>query len=158
MKMNLGNPLLTAAATGIARGMTSGGSRSAPPPGTPGVTGQSPTTINPAFQQSFTPQFSPAMQQQQDSPGASQSANPTQRANVGQRAAPFTGEGVVSPSREPLIPRGIMPVGYDTPAYSPTVQSGGNYNNLIMLGVGGAIAIIITKMLVGKNTKPKPRK
>ena len=39
---------------------------------------QAPVTISPTFKQEFTPQFSPVVQQQQDSPGADQTASPTQ--------------------------------------------------------------------------------
>lgn len=45
-------------------------------------------TVMPTFQQQFTPQFSPTMQQQQDSPGASQAAQPSQEVSTPQVATP----------------------------------------------------------------------
>lgn len=66
----------------------SGGKRSArctPLPPAPATVTQAPApviaptiTVKPSFQQAFTPQFSPVMQQQQDSPGATQAAEPVQ--------------------------------------------------------------------------------
>jgi len=54
----------------------------APPPPAPVI------TVSPVMQQQFTPQFSPTMQQQQDSPGAAQSAAPVQVAETAQVARP----------------------------------------------------------------------
>jgi len=57
-----------------------------PPP--PAPTPPPVITVAPVMQQAFTPQFSPTMQQQQDSPGASQAASPEQRVFAPQVAEP----------------------------------------------------------------------
>lgn len=56
----------------------------APPPPPPTINTN--VTVSPNLQQSFTPQFSPNLQQQQGSPGASQGAQTSQSAPGGQMA------------------------------------------------------------------------
>ena len=57
----------------------------------------------PSFQQQFTPQFSPVMQQQQESPGGRQSATPTQYASGGQSVSPgIPGQPSITPLPSPL--------------------------------------------------------
>lgn len=45
-------------------------------------------TVTPTFQQQFTPQFAPTLQQQQDSPGATQAAEPGQKVSTPQTVIP----------------------------------------------------------------------
>lgn len=47
-------------------------------------------TVSPSFQQQFTPQFSPVLQQQQDSPGGAQTAQPDQVSTAPQSTVPAT--------------------------------------------------------------------
>ena len=57
----------------------------------------------PTFQQQFTPQFSPVMQQQQESPGGTQAASPTQYATGGPTAGPgIPGQPSITPYPSPL--------------------------------------------------------
>lgn len=51
-------------------------------------------TVAPTFQQAFTPQFSPTMQQQQDSPGAQQAAEPSQKVSTPQAATMSVNEAL----------------------------------------------------------------
>ena len=61
----------------------------APPPAPVAAPVFKPTvTVTPSFQQQFTPQFSPTMQQQQDSPGAQQAAQPSQKVSTPQTVTP----------------------------------------------------------------------
>ena len=74
---------------------------SAPPP--PPITVSPRITVSPAMQQAFTPQFSPVLQQMQDSPYAGQAAQPTQTAAPAQTAE--TAPPPVTPSPPPTPTR-----------------------------------------------------
>lgn len=114
------------------------------------VPGGGDITVSPSFQQAFTPQFSPVMQQQQDAPGATQTAAPTQYATGGQTAV--TGEGMPPiPMPSPGLPS-YLPTG--EPEYQPTFQSQtpGQYQQLLTIGIIAAAAIMIANMYKGKRT------
>ena len=69
----------------------------------PGGGGGQMPSGGPTFQQQFTPQFSPVMQQQQDSPGGTQAATPTQYATGGPSAgAGIPGQPSITPFPSPL--------------------------------------------------------
>lgn len=94
------------------------------------------------MQQQFTPQFSPTMQQQQDSPGATQSANPVQYATGSQTALPgIPGQPSITPrpSPLPLIER-------------PIVQSD-QMQQYLKWGVIGLIGVVGIKAYQNKNKK-----
>ncbi len=112
-----------------------------------GASGTPPMNINPTFQQQFTPQFSPTLQQQQDSPGATQGASPVQYATGGQTATP----GAPSVPGAPSI--GI-PAYVPPSAQRPVIQSSDNMGTLIKWGVLGIGAIALIQTL-GKNQRRK---
>lgn len=73
-------------------------------------------TVSPVLQQQFTPQFSPTIQQQQDSPDAAQSSVPTQTAMTPQSVpkiissptpAPYPDQYISPPVLPPILPRTI---------------------------------------------------
>lgn len=70
----------------------------------PGGGGGQMPSGGPTFQQQFTPQFSPVMQQQQESPGGTQAASPTQYATGSQTATPggVPGQPSITPYPSPL--------------------------------------------------------
>lgn len=76
-----------------------GGGRTVPAPAAPTITVSPTTQITPTFQQSFTPQFAPVLQQMQDSPGAAQAGAPQMTAPSPQTAAPTATTG---PSQEEI--------------------------------------------------------
>jgi len=143
---NLGiSPALIAAGTSFASSMMND-----KPGGQPMMPqSPSPTTISPAFQQSFTPQFSPTMQQQQDSPGATQTAIPTQQASTPQIATPTSGEGAMGP----ILPEQPSPFSrdYERGSFTPTFQDKNNYNDLIKVGILAATALAVAAMFKPKG-------
>lgn len=116
-------------------------------PGMPLPPTETTTTVSPAFQQAFTPQFAPTMQQQQDSPGARQTAIPTQRAATPQTTAIATGEGAMAP----LAPPALAPGFWDDDKFAPVIQDKDNYQQLIMTGILAATAIGIATMFTRKK-------
>lgn len=123
-------------------------------PGMPLPPTDTATTISPAFQQSFTPQFAPTMQQQQDSPGATQTAIPTQRASTPQTTAITTGEGAMAP----LAPPTLAPGFWNDDKFAPVFQDKDkdNYQKLIMTGILAATAIGIATMFKPKRSNKAP--
>ncbi len=94
------------------------------------------------MQQQFTPQFSPVMQQQQESPGGTQSANPVQYATGSQTASPgIPGQPSITPrpSPLPLVER-------------PIVQSD-QMQQYLKWGVIGLIGVVGIKAYQNKNKK-----
>lgn len=158
MKLNAISPDTIAAAGSVA-GSLFGGGGGASGRGASGAGGAStmpPVTISPAFQQSFTPQFSPAMQQQQDSPGATQTANPTQRVTGGQSAGgPTPGGGSIPGFPQPSFRD------FSAPVSTPTFQNKSNYQSLITTGIIAITVILLAKMYKtsgkgkGKSITPK---
>lgn len=116
-------------------------------PGMPLPPQDTTTTITPAFQQAFTPQFAPTMQQQQDSPGATQTAKPVQRASTPQTTATATGEGAMAPLATPALAPGF----WDEDRFAPVIQDKDNYQQLIMTGILAATAIGIATMFTKKK-------
>ncbi|MES9855939.1 MAG: hypothetical protein ABW166_04955 [Sedimenticola sp.] len=78
-------------------------------------------TIAPVFQQEFTPQFSPVLQQQQDSPGAAQSATPRQEVVTSQVATP-TISSEITPAIIPEIIPEIITAPFQAPASDPYIS------------------------------------
>lgn len=72
-------------------------------------------TVSPTFQQQFTPQFSPTLQQQQDSPGAVQTSVPVQTTTAPQTAS--------TESREETPPPVIAPISEPTPRGESEIDS-----------------------------------
>lgn len=112
----------------IADAVAGDDSGSAPPPsgGAPGMVpgagyGNVPTTASPAFQQQFNPQFSPTMQQTQDSAGANMSATNVQASGAGQNAQ----GGASSPSPTGGLPNSpyANPVGAPQPWNVPEYEA-----------------------------------
>ncbi len=77
-------------------------------------------TVSPNFQQSFTPQFSPTLQQQQDSPGASQAASPVQAAAPTQSAP--TPAATPAPAPAPAPVASPIPAPVNPPIPQPPVS------------------------------------
>jgi hypothetical protein len=168
--------ILPIAAKMIGSALDKGGS-TAPRGGTPGVTpgvpipggavpassASGPVTVSPAFQQSFTPQFSPVMQMAQDSPGLTQSAAPTQYASPSMTAR--TSAGVPGGAATPGAPG--LPL-YDAPRRAPSFpeafpdpyarpviqQKDGGMTDLMKTGLLAVAAIGAIK-LVGDRKKNK---
>ncbi len=108
----------------------------------PGGSGSSSPSGGSPMQQQFTPQFSPTMQQQQDSAGGTQSANPVQYASGSQSAIPgVPGQPSITPipSPLPLVERGI-------------VQSN-QAQDYLKWGVIGLIGVVGIKAYQDKNKK-----
>jgi len=101
------------------------------------------------FQQQFTPQFSPTMQMQQDSAGATQAATPTQIATGGQTAVPSD----VAPATMPTSPR-AMP-SFPSPWETPVLQTSDNMGNLIKWGVIGLVGILVVTQFAGNGKGKK---
>lgn len=112
-------------------------------------------TVSPAFQQAFTPQFSPVMQQQQDSPGGTQAATPIQYATAGQTAR--TGEGMPGAGPAPSMPY-IPQSGPISIPEIPTVQQTDKYTGLIQTGILVAGLLAGISMWQGKRGKGGGRK
>ena len=101
--------------------------------------------MGPSFQQQFTPQFSPTMQQQQDSPGGRQTATPTQYATGGQTAAPGFPGIPGPPSLMPSYP--VSP--------QPVIQTSDEMQQYLKWGVIGLIGIMSIKAYKNKGKKRK---
>ncbi|MES9901020.1 MAG: hypothetical protein ABW148_18640 [Sedimenticola sp.] len=111
-------------------------------------------TVSPTFQQDFTPQFSPVIQQQQDSPGAAQSASPEQIATTSQTAIPESTPSIIAapipapisdvyslPSTLPTpskIPESITAPAQETQIFTPSKKE--NYLPIVL--IAGAIALV----------------
>lgn len=128
-------------------------------PGQPGAGG--PVTVSPAMQQAFTPQFSPTMTMQQDSPGASVTAAPTQTASPTQAAR--TGMPMPGGSRTPFAPgqpdyyprerSPAFPEAFPDPFSRPAIlQTGNGMSDLMKTGLL-AVAAIGGIMLLNKPKK-----
>ena len=99
----------------------------------------------PVFQQQFTPQFSPVMQQQQESPGGTQAASPIQYAAGSQTATPgIPGQPSITPypSPLPLIER-------------PVIQSSNMNQQYLKWGIIGLIGIMGVKAYKNNAKKGK---
>lgn len=99
----------------------------------------------PVFQQQFTPQFSPTMQQQQDSPGGTQTATPTQYATGGQTVAPSIPGIPGPPSLMPSYP--VSP--------QPVIQTTDEMQQYLKWGIIGLIGIMGIKAYKNKGKKRK---
>ena len=110
-------------------------------------------TVSPTFQQQFTPQFSPVLQQQQDSPGGAQAAQPDQVSTAPQSTVPATSippqipTPITAPFSAPPLPftfpdREAIPVSIPRQITAPPTQQEKpmekGKENLIPLILGGA--------------------
>lgn len=110
-------------------------------------------TVSPTFQQQFTPQFSPVLQQQQDSPGGAQAAQPSQTSTAPQSTVPAATvptaiplpitAPVTSPAPFSLPARESVPVSIPRQITAPSSiqekpieKEKENYMPLILGGVG----------------------
>lgn len=160
-------PIAAKAVTG-AIGVKSGGgggtsqpiARTAAQPGA--LPTSQPITVSPAMQQAFTPQFSPVLQQTQDSPGAVQSAAPQQYASPGQtaRSGATVPGGAVTPG-VPGVPRfetpdrgPAFPEAFPDPYAQPVIQDSGGMPDLLKTGIL-AVAAVATIKLINDNRKRK---
>ncbi len=113
-------------------------------------------TVAPVLQQEFTPQFSPVLQQQQDSPGAAQSAAPRQEVVTSQMTTPVSiPEIITAPFEAPRSDVYLSPSELPTPAELPKtitaptpiteikkeIPSLPKNNYFPLLLIGGAIAL-----------------
>lgn len=128
-------------------GGSGGGGGAAPGGMMPSMTSQ------PVTQTQVSPQISPVMTQQQDSAGASVSANPSQYAPGGQQAAP-SAAAPYGGSSAPSIPGANFPApapqNYGQPVYQQASPI--NWNYLILGGIA------LTGFLIWNKSKKKGNK
>lgn len=119
-------------------------------------------TVSPVMQQTFTPQFSPTMQQQQDSPGAAQAATPVQVAEPKQKAvteAPDVPKEVEAKAPETprvtdrVVEKGASP---GIPAVAPIPTGSGGALPTYMPGVTEAAYTPESIVEVGPQASPTP--
>lgn len=148
--MKLNGPLDTAISAAASVFGGRGGSSPTGGSSMPGV------TVSPAFQQAFTPQFAPTMQQQQDSPGGVQTAVPYQLATGGQTARTGDPSMPGMPSM-PYIPPAAPALPSLRPGDIPSFQQSDKYTGLIQTGIWAA-AILAGISMWQKNKKRTPVK
>ncbi len=144
-----------------------------PGPGAPGMPGAvpgpgGPVTVSPVMQQAFTPQFSPTMTMQQDSPGATVTAAPTQTASPGQVARPLNRPAFPPiPGTYPGPDYGDwpLPVGSRTPGFPeafpsamPTVYRAGGQTETGKLLTAGLLAVGAIGAITVMNRRKGRRK
>lgn len=106
-------------------------------------------TVSPVLQQQFTPQFSPTIQQQQDSPDAVQASTPTQTAMTPQSVpkvisspipAPYPDQYISPPVLPTILPRSITaPVPVSKPEKLIEPETGTKYLIPLALAAAGIL-------------------